>query len=99
MKRLIVVLAVVVGIAAIVPMAFSASYPTSAANSLTSRVTALEKKVKTLQKDNKDIRGLAAAALLYAICDSAITADALQGTWQTIDQLSAATQSGKTYFG
>ena len=29
----------------------------------------------------------------------AITADGLQGTWQVIDQLSAATQGGKTYFG
>src|SRR5262249_55511457 len=36
---------------------------------------------------------------VWSACDVVTTADALQGTWQTIDELSAATQAGKTYFG
>jgi hypothetical protein len=37
--------------------------------------------------------------LRVQICQTAVIADAFQGTWNVIDQISSATQAGKTYFG
>ena len=44
-------------------------------------------------------RRRSAVAVLFTVCSDEITADALQGTWQVVDQVSAALQAGKTYFG
>jgi hypothetical protein len=66
---------------------------------LTKQVTALTKTVNTLKKDLDDTANYAFAVFLLSECNSAITADALQGTWTVIDQISVATQAGKTYFG
>ena len=33
------------------------------------------------------------------VCNEAVLADEFQATWNVVDQLSAATQAGKTYFG
>ena len=33
------------------------------------------------------------------VCNEAVVADEFQATWQVVDQLSAATQAGKTLFG
>jgi hypothetical protein len=41
--------------------------------------------VKTLQKQVKDAQTLGAAGLAYGACNSAVTADALQGTWIALD--------------
>jgi hypothetical protein len=95
MKGWTLILAAVAGLAMLVPMAFSAS----SRDPLAARVAALEKRVKALQKEEKQLRAASDVELLLSACDVAITADAFQGTWQTIDKLSAATQSGKTYFG
>jgi len=73
----------------------SASGPAS----LERRVTALEKKVKALQKQSNLTQGAVGFLTFWSACDVVTTADALQGTWQTIDQLSAATQAGITHFG
>jgi len=73
----------------------SASSPAS----LVRRVTALEKKVNALQKQSNLTQGAVGFLTFWSACDVVTTADALQGTWQTIDELSAATQAGKTYFG
>jgi hypothetical protein len=62
-------------------------------------VTALEKKVTALQKQSNLTLGAVGFLTFWSACDAVTTADALQGTWQTIDQLSAATQAGITYFG
>jgi hypothetical protein len=41
------------------------------------------------------------AAFTYAveICQEAVLADEFQATWNVIDQIAAATQAGKVYFG
>src|ERR671937_1610329 len=95
MKQWIMILAAVAGLAVLVPMAFSAS----PRDPLARRVAALERQMKALQKSDRELKAALADTLLFSACDAAITADAFQGTWQTIDLLSSATQSGKTYFG
>jgi len=55
--------------------------------------------VKALKKSVSDAREIAVGIGIIGACNTAIAADGLQGTWQVIDQLSAATQAGKTYFG
>jgi hypothetical protein len=66
---------------------------------LARRVTALEKKVKALQTQATVTQAVVGGLTFWSVCSAVTTADALQGTWQTIDELSAATQAGKTYFG
>jgi hypothetical protein len=68
-------------------------------NAVTKDVTALKKQVTTLKKGLTDAQGLGQAAVLLDECSNAVTADALQGTWTVIDQISTATQAGMTYFG
>jgi len=72
---------------------------------LTAQVRALQKQVKTLQAQTKALqKELKSAenetAWNYAgdACQTALVTDALQSTWLVIDQISAATQPGKTYF-
>jgi hypothetical protein len=67
--------------------------------SLARRVTALEKKVKALQKQATVTQAVVGGLTFWSVCSAVTTADALQSTWQLIDELSAATQAGKTYFG
>jgi hypothetical protein len=67
--------------------------------SLKAQVKALQASVKKANKAATDAGEIAIGIGLIDACNTAITADALQGTWQVIDQLSAATQGGKTYFG
>ena len=71
----------------------------SQSTSLARRVASLERKVTTLQKQSSLTQGAVGFLTFWSACDVVTTADALQGTWQVIDELSAATQSGKTYFG
>ncbi len=76
---------------------------------LQKQVKALQAQVKTLQKfvpcTTKTCATLKAltsgtdALFALSICQDAVIADELQGTWNVIDQISAATQAGKTYFG
>jgi hypothetical protein len=66
---------------------------------LTKRVTALEKRVKKAETTLTRTTALAAVGVIYAGCLSAVTADALNGTWNVVDQVAAATQAGKVYFG
>jgi hypothetical protein len=73
--------------------------PASPSTSLARRVAVLETKVKALQKQSTVTRAVVGGLTFWGVCDAVTTADALQGTWQTIDELSAATQAGKTYFG
>jgi hypothetical protein len=71
-----------------------AAGPTTTA--LAKQIKGLQKTVKTLQKDVKTLKiqlGVAredaelqaTAALTYAACLTAVTADALQGTWTALD--------------
>lgn len=77
----------------------ASAVPASQSTSLARRVAALEKKVKALQKQSTVTQAVVGGLTFWSVCDAVTTADALQGTWQTIDELSAATQAGKTYFG
>ena len=73
---------------------------------LTRQTKALQVQVKTLQGQMRTLqRRVIADEDQVTVnfegdtCLGAQLADAIQGTWVTIDQLSAATQAGKTYFG
>jgi len=114
MKRIVVLTLAVaaLAVAAAQANAASTSAPTLAQfKALQSQVKALQAQVKTLQKwvpkscTSKTCFALPAlssnAVFTYEveICQQAAIADEFQGTWTVIDQLSAALQSGKTYFG
>jgi hypothetical protein len=105
MKR-VFVLCALVGVAAYATGAWSAAPPSPIEQRLSKDVATLKVQVKALQAaDKKQNTGIntagtiGAAAFLTTVCSDEITADALQGTWQVIDQVSAALQAGKTYFG
>ena len=98
MKR-VLLLGAVVAVALYATVAWSATPPTPTEKRLQKDVATLKAQVKTLKKSVSDVRDAAAGAILLVGCNTAITADGLQGTWRVIDQLSAATQAGKTYFG
>jgi hypothetical protein len=91
------VLCAIVGAAVYAATAMSASGPTPVEKSLQKDVATLKSQVKKLQTQvktaNNDINtvgSLAATALLFTICGDELTADALQGTWQTVDQIATA---------
>jgi hypothetical protein len=66
---------------------------------LQKQTAALQKRVTTLEKNLTAARNVAVAALVYAQCFTAATADAFAGTWNVVDQIAQATQAGKVYFG
>jgi hypothetical protein len=99
MKRVLVLLAVV-GVAVYATSAWSASAPTPTEKQLLRDVATLKTQVKKLQAQMKTattnintVGSLAATALLYTVCSDTLTADALQGTWQVLDQV--ATTAGQ----
>lgn len=101
-----VVIALVAAIATYSATAWSAAPPTPTEQKLQRQINTLKTQVSKLQKDDKtlkanvnDLIGGISLALVLNACTNAVTADAFQGTWQVIDQLSTATQAGKTYFG
>ena len=101
-----VVIALVAAIATYTATAWSAAPPTPTEKKLLKDVRVLKSQVAKLQKDDKtlkanvnDLVGGISLALVLNACTNAVTADALQGTWQIVDQLSVATQAWKTYFG
>ena len=63
------------------------------------QITALQKQVKTLQKQQKDLDSFTSALVGVLVCENVVITDALQGTWNVVDQIAQATQGGKTYFG
>ncbi len=56
---------------------------------LQSQVKKMQKQVKTLQTQMREVQSVAAGALIYSACLTASTADAFQGTWETIDRVGA----------
>jgi hypothetical protein len=107
MRRLaVVVVALVVGLVGYGAAAWSAAPPSPTEKKLLKDVKALQTKVTKLQGDVKklstrvaDVEDASGAAIALGLCNAAITADGLQGSWQVIDQIAAATQAGKVYFG
>ena len=108
MRRVMVLVGLVaaVVVALYATGAWSAAALTPTEKSLLKDVKTLKSQMKKLQADTKKLKtqaneteAVAIAAVLLGICQTAIVADSIQGSWQVIDQLSAATQAGKTYFG
>jgi thiamine phosphate synthase YjbQ (UPF0047 family) len=104
MRRVMVLvgLAAAVAVALYATGAWSAAALTPTEKSLLKDVKKLKSQVKKLQADTKKLKtqaneteAVAIAAVLLGICQTAIVADSTQGTWQVIDQLSAATQPAR----
>lgn len=53
------------------------------------QVKTMQKQVKTLQRQMRDVQAVASAGLVYSACLTSATADAFQGTWETIDRAGA----------
>jgi hypothetical protein len=98
MKRILLAGAIL-SIAVYTAVAQSATPPSATERKLLKDVAALKAQVKALKKSETDTRNLALGIGVIGACNTVITADGLQGTWQVVDQLAAATQAGKTYFG
>ena len=99
MRRLIAFAFAAAVFAAPATQAGAATAPTAAQfKALQKQVATLQKQVKKLQKDVKETDELATVSLLYGVCASANAADALQGTWQAIDQREQA-QGRAVVFG
>lgn len=54
------------------------------------QVKVLQGQVKTLRKQMSDVQAVALGAVVYGACSTVATADAFQGTWETIDQINAS---------
>ena len=89
MKRVLVA-----ALISLVAMAVAAPAPAAGptVKSLARQIKALQKDVKTLKKDVKTLkaqvttaRQIAASALVFSACSTAVTADAIQGTWTILD--------------
>ena len=90
MKRIALVLAVAAALAVPAAQANAAKAPKGPT---LAQFNALKKTVAKLQKDLTEARNIAIAGLQYDVCLTAVTADALQGTWQAVDaQLVALTR-------
>jgi hypothetical protein len=88
-------------LALVAALALAAPAPavTPTERKLLSDVKVMKKQIKTLQKQVSQARTLAAAAIVYSGCSTAVTVDALQGTWAVIDDVSNKTTAPKTWFG
>lgn len=101
-----VAIALVIAIATYTATAWSAAAPTPTEQKLQRQINTLKSQVSKLQKTQKtqttainSVGDFAVAAFAFAACSTEVAADAAQGTWQVVDQIAAATQAGKTYFG
>src|SRR4029453_4408327 len=114
MKRIAVLMLAVAALAFPAAQANAASSATPSLaqfKALQKQVASLQAQVKSMQKGGPKWcnpnpcftlpqgSGLAAISYEVQICQTAVIADAFQGTWNVIDQISSATQAGKTYFG
>jgi endonuclease/exonuclease/phosphatase (EEP) superfamily protein YafD len=71
---------------AVTLLAAPASGATPAERRLARQVKTLQKQVKALQRSVRNVQSIAAGAIVYSACLTAATADAFQGTWETIDK-------------
>lgn len=79
--------------------ASSASPLAAQVKALQKQVTKLQAQVKKLQKQTSDLNAFSNGLIPLLACQDAVTADALQGTWNVIDQISAATPAVEPSFG
>jgi hypothetical protein len=96
MRRLVLV---PLTIAAVFALAAPAPAATPTERRLLRDVKVLKAQVKTLQKQVRDARNLALGSLVFTGCVTAVTADAFQGTWAVVDDVSNKTSQPKTWFG
>jgi hypothetical protein len=61
------------------------------------QVTTLNRQMRALQRRARVIENVAAGGIIFTACNAAATADAFQGTWETIDQLSVAVGQPEKY--
>ncbi len=54
------------------------------------QVRVLQGQVRTLRRQMREVQSVASGALVFSACTAAATADAFQGTWETIDRSAAA---------
>jgi hypothetical protein len=106
MRRIgmLTVLVVAIGVAVYAAGAWSASTATPEQKDikvLKAQVKTLQKQVKKLTTRESDTEDAVLASIGLALinaCGNVVAYDAAVGTWMVIDQISAATQAGKTYF-
>ena len=111
MKRMFALVFAAVALAVPAAQAHAASPTTAQFRALQKQVKTLQAQVKSLQKyvpknctartcfTLPQVSAISAFGYEAVICEQAVIADAFQGTWNVIDQISTATQAGKTYFG
>jgi hypothetical protein len=61
------------------------------------QVTTLNRQVRTLQRQMREVQSIAAGGIIFTACNAAATADAFQGTWETIDQVAVAAGQPEKY--
>jgi hypothetical protein len=96
MKRLALIVLVVTGLLVSAAPA-PAAVPTN--RQLARQIKTLQKQVKALQAQVRTAQNVAAGAAVYSACGLSVTADAFQGTWATIDDVSNRATSPRTIYG
>lgn len=61
------------------------------------QVTTLNRQVRTLQRQMREVNSVAAGGIIFGACMAAATADAFQGTWETIDQVAVTAGQAEKY--
>jgi hypothetical protein len=96
MKRLALIVLVVAGL---LTSAAPAQAATPTNRQLSRQIKTLQKQVKALQTQVRLAQNLAVAAVAYSACGLSVTADAFQGTWATIDDVSNRAGTPRTIYG
>jgi hypothetical protein len=94
MKRVIAAAALVVALLAVTAAPATAATPSP--KRMAAQIRTLQKQVKTLRKQVKQLQTIANVEAALVLCSDAATADALQGTWTTIERHEG---TGTTMFG
>ena len=61
------------------------------------QVKVLQGQVRTLRRQMREVQTVSSLGVVFSACSTAATADALQGTWETIDGLNAHLQRPDQY--
>ena len=94
MKRLALIALLIAGV---LVSAAPSSAATPSNRQLARQIKTLQKQVKALQAQVRQAREFALVSVVYSACGLAVTADAFQGTWATIDDVSTRTTRGPIY--
>ena len=63
------------------------------------QVKVLQGQVKTLRRQMRDVQIVSSLGVAFSVCNAAATADAFQGTWETIDRQAAVNGHGTDQYG